>query len=78
MKTVTQKQAYEDLANAIITRACDDYTRALSRKDAGKIHSLERFFNSTYFCMLTKIEGKYLIERLRKEFYGRKRKSVER
>jgi len=55
---------YENLANAIIERAAKDYRENASpsvRK------SIEDFFRSEWFRALTKIDGEWLIEKLRKE-----------
>ena len=65
---------YEDLANAIITQAARDYSNALRGKSycykspEKVIKEIERFFRSEYFTILTKVKGKYLIERLKQEY----------
>ena len=62
-----------ELGGAIVLQAVDDYRRALDGKSCDKIpprmiiSDVERFFRSHYFQMLTKINGEYLIEQLRKE-----------
>ena len=66
---------YEDLANAIIVTAVEDYreaSRILSLNPnnnfaAGEIKSIERFFRSGFFGILTKLDPEMLIERLNKE-----------
>lgn len=65
-KQMTEDQ-YEELANAIITRAAEDYRTALVRKSKMKIKSLERFFRSDWCHFLTSIDTEYIIERIRKE-----------
>ena len=66
-------RAYEDLANAIITRAAEDYRNALKgisycHKSPGHIiKEIERFFRSNYFKILTAVDGELLIENLRQE-----------
>lgn len=63
----------QEIANAIITQAVNDYRRALAGKGYDKkspesvIDDVERFFRSKYFRVLTKVSGVYLIEKLRKE-----------
>lgn len=67
-------RAYEDLAIAIIESAVNDYRKALNGRscDGRKspeymVRELEKFFRSDYFGVLTKIDGEYLISRLRAE-----------
>lgn len=67
--------AYEKLANGIILKAVDDYRialRMLKKKprdsDArGMKMSVERFFRSDWFALLTGIDGEMLIWKLREE-----------
>lgn len=66
---------YEDLANAIIIKACNDYRTALKRvkknpesKDAiNEALSLERFFKSPWYQVLTSVDGEFLIRKIRAE-----------
>lgn len=66
---------YENLANAIIVKACDDYRVALKKikhnpknKDAiDEALSLERFFRSQWYQTLTDVDGEFLIRKLRDE-----------
>ncbi|MCH4000657.1 MAG: hypothetical protein LKF15_10635 [Lachnospiraceae bacterium] len=66
---------YENLANAIIIQAADDYVAALKRiqKNPGNkaaLHdamSIENFFHSGWFGVLTSVDPDYLIEGLRKK-----------
>jgi len=55
---------YEDLANAIVLQAVKDYRRNASQNNRT---SIEKFFRSEWFRVLTKIDGEGLIQRLRKE-----------
>ena len=63
------------LANAIILQAVKDFRRAsrkaLRRPDDSKaartIREVSRFFRSRYFCLLTRLDGPELLERLTKE-----------
>lgn len=57
----------ETLGNGIIVQACKDYRAALELDDKQSITEIERFFRSEWYKMLTSIDGKYLIEKLRKE-----------
>lgn len=84
--------AYEDLANAIIIKAVDDYRSLLKKikksntrilktdnpdvintekaKIVGyeySIKALDKFFLSGYFIGLSKVDGHYIIERLKTE-----------
>lgn len=66
---------YQLLANAIIIQACTDYRKALKiikrfpedRVAKQEIAEIERFFRSSLYDALTKIDGEYLIKKLRKE-----------
>ena len=66
-------EPYQALANAIILQAVTDYRNALlgygcacKKADSVKLEC-EKFFRSEYFSYLTKVSGKYLIEKLREE-----------
>ena len=66
---------YENLANAIIVQACDDYRADLKKikKNPGNRAAIddalriERFFHSGWFGTLTTVDGGFLIQRIRKE-----------
>lgn len=67
-----------ELANAIVQQAVTDYRNALRGISYDKKHSpefiiqdIENFFHSSYYKMLTKIDGDYLLERLKKEHLER-------
>lgn len=55
---------YENLANAIVLSAVRDY-RNSSNKD--EIKSIERFFRSDWFSVLTSVDAEFLIRTLREE-----------
>ena len=55
---------YENLANAVVLQAVKDY-RASDTPNAEK--EIEKFFRSDWFHILTKIDGEWLIRKLRKE-----------
>lgn len=76
MAKTTNGDPYENLANAIILTAVDDYRRALkkysknpdSKSAKVEVDSLERFFRSQWYSVLTSVEGEFLIRKLRAEF----------
>ncbi len=85
MKLVSEDQAWEDLANAVIIQAIEDYGHALrcikrhpeneaAQRDADR---LERFFYGQWFELLTNMEPNYLLPRLW-ERYGVKREMKQR
>ena len=76
MAKTTNGDPYENLANAIILTAVDDYRRALKRlakapnsNDAkADVEELERFFRSKWYADLTSVDREYLIRKLRAEY----------
>lgn len=70
-----QGNPYENLANAIIVKACDDYRAALKKVKRNPNHReamqealvIEKFFKSGWYSELTSVNGAYLMERIRKE-----------
>ena len=71
---------YEMLAVAIVVQAYDDYKKALKRKDRREIKSIETFFYSDFYSLLTSIEPSYLINNAKREVRKKngKRESMER
>lgn len=72
-------RAYQDVANAIVLKAVEDYRAALDGVSYNGwytpyevIEQLEKFFHSKYFHVLTKVKPDYLIEQLRKEHKEKK------
>ena len=55
---------YEELANAIVLQAVKDYRL---NDDERELASIERFFRSDWFGVLTNINPEILITKLRKE-----------
>jgi len=55
---------YENLANAIILRAVEDYRLTDNEKE---LEEIERFFHSDWFATLTRLDPDLLIKKLRKE-----------
>ena len=72
---------YEEIANAIVIQACNDYKNAYRRhlRRSGivdspdyELRALENFFRSDWYKILTSVDGEYLMERLRKEVLSKK------
>ena len=69
------RRNWENLANAVILQAVEDYRRARRRvkehpdqKTAkGTIRETKRFFRSRWFTQLTDISGEQLMKKLEKE-----------
>ena len=69
------QSGYENLANAIIIQAAKDYREVLrqllyepdNELAAMKKKKIEQFFQSEFYCALTSIDGRTLIERLNEE-----------
>lgn len=55
---------YENLANAIILRAVEDYRLTDNEKE---LEEIEAFFHSDWFATLTCLDPDLLIKKLRKE-----------
>ena len=66
---------YNNLANAIILQAVKDYRKAqrtlslypYNRAAQYESRSIEQFFRSGWFGVLSKVDPEYLIKKLRKE-----------
>ena len=67
--------AYENLANAIVAQAAEDYRRLLKRAKKNPANrevldealQIERFFRSGWYQSLTSVDGECLIRRLQAE-----------
>ena len=71
----TLDECWEELANAIILQAVDDYRRLLrdnpiklGKHQSVTIKSLDDFFLSDWFYILTKIDGQTIINKSRREY----------
>lgn len=58
--------AYKELAVAIIERAVIDYKTALKYQDNSVTYSLERFFRSAWFEVLSECNGEVLMQMVRR------------
>lgn len=66
---------YENLANAIIKQAADDYRKALkalslnsrNKEAQATVKECEDFFRSDWYKQLTSLDGEYLIRKLKEE-----------
>ena len=66
---------YKELANAIVLQAVKDYRDAVERlrytpDDKSAKHdklSIERFFRSDWFCILSNLNGELLLKKLKEE-----------
>ena len=69
------QRCWENLANAIILKAVEDYRIARRRfrhfpdqkASQAMIREVERFFLSRWFAQLTDVDGEYLLRRLKEE-----------
>lgn len=62
-----EMSGHEGLAAAIILQAVKDYRKALKNGEYEQKRECERFFHSQWFGILSDIDCKSLIDRLRKE-----------
>lgn len=66
---------YEELANAIIIKTAEDYRKAAeilksNPRDSEarrEIRKCEKFFNSKWCCLLSEVDGKMILRKLREE-----------
>lgn len=76
MKGLDKRKAYENLANAIIEQAANDFREAKLRlqknardAEAEKTYrEVKRFFRSAWFSRLTPLDSELLLEKLEEEF----------
>ena len=61
---------YQNLANAIVCVAADDYRTALKDNNESLQKELEEFFHSAWYKLLTKTDPDRLLELLRREHRG--------
>ena len=74
--TAPAVQPWQKLANAIVEQAVKDYRTAQARVKANpesadhakvEVRQLERFFRSSWFEVLTDVDGRLILSRLKKE-----------
>lgn len=65
-----EEDPYQNLANAIICVAADDYRTALEKGDTTLLLSLQRFFRSAWCSVLTGIDTELLMNALDREHQG--------
>ena len=68
---------YEALSAAIIQLAAEDYKKAYKHRNSrarntrdkarADLKTLERFFTGEWFALLVDMDGRYIMERIRKE-----------
>ena len=61
---------YQELANAIVLQAVDEYRLALrdgSKYSEGRLKEIEAFFFSGGFSVLTNLNPRWLVARLKQE-----------
>lgn len=68
---------YINLANAIVSVAADDYRTALEENNETLQKSLERFFYSSWYSTLTKVEPDIILERIKREFAANQAVAVQ-
>ena len=61
------KDPWVNLANAIVILAARDYRDAISEYKVKAWRSLEKFFNSDWYKILTNVPANELLSRLREE-----------
>lgn len=61
-----RKEGINDLVEAVITAACNDYRDAVAVGLEKEIASCERFFRSDYFAVLCSLDPEMLIQKLKR------------
>ena len=60
-------EGYKELAAAIVEQAVWDYRNALKRKNNSEVHSLEKFFLSGGFELLSDYDGDEIMRIIRRD-----------
>ena len=68
-------EGYKELAAAIVERAVVDYKTALKCQNDSATYSLERFFCSAWFDILSDCDGRVLMQMIRRKWHECKRVS---
>lgn len=68
-------KAYQNLANGIVMQAVEDYRRTLrglpcvaKQSHNVTLENTERFFLSEWFYILTNVDGRTILNKLKKEY----------
>ena len=69
-RLMCNQDSYQNLANAIVAVAADDYRLALRCGDRSSIEELESFFLSNWYKTLTDVDPHRLIALLRRDLDG--------
>jgi hypothetical protein len=64
---VSEQEAFENLAIAVVGQAVEDYKEAVKNGKEKRIAEVERFFKSKWGSMLTFNNGAYVLNRVKKE-----------
>lgn len=75
MSTISCRDPYESLGNAVVLQAVRDYRDAVKKLSRGRRNpeaekmknDCERFFNSQHFNVFTSLDGKFILSELEKE-----------
>lgn len=75
MRSEELKENWENLANAIVVFAAQDFKKAYkrylrnsrSREAAGEVEALIRFFMGDYYKALTSVDGEVLVRELKRQ-----------
>lgn len=65
---------WQNLANAIVAVAAEDYLIALETYDLDMLIEVGSFFHSDWYGILTKVNHNYLVRKLNEEYEIRKAK----
>lgn len=55
------ERCYQNLANAVVERAAEDYIRALCSEKSDAIKSIEKFFKGPLITLYTTLDGRALM-----------------
>lgn len=64
---------WDQLAVAIIEKACDDYRISIKTNDETVAKEIERFFRSKYFSNISRLNGEWMIVELKNKYMAEKK-----
>ena len=64
---------WDELAAAVIEKACEDYRICVLVGDANGARKIEKFFRSKYFSNISNIDAEWLITNLREKYEKEKK-----